>query len=319
MFNEAFVEVLKSKILKKTQLADFIAETLSIEKETAYRRLRGGTMFTFSEVAILAKKLNFSVDEIILNAEKETPITNMMLKSYYSEKRTEVDEWEAMSVNYIKEFAEEADSEFGMALKSIPFPVLLPYKNISKYYKFKYLQHENNPSRAIPFKEVKLTDWGDETVQNTQHMFHKISHTIYIWDKKIIPIIIDDIRYFKSIGLIEEDEIKEVKRELFLMIDELESVASKGVFDDTGNKCDIYISDEDIDSTYTYLWSEKICLSILITHLFYSIMSYNNKGKCKEVRDWITSMKYNSTLISGTGGKERVLFFKQQREVIETL
>ncbi len=319
MINEAFVEVLMKKIPKKTQLANFIAETLSIEKETAYRRLRGVSMFTFNEVAILAHKLNFSVDEIIINTEKSTPITDMMLKSYYADKNEDIKENELNSENYVEIFAQQPDSKFGMALKSIPFPVLLPYDNISKYYKFKYVQHENNPSNPTLFKDIKLNGWDSNNMEAAYYMFHQINHTIYIWDKKIIPIIVDDIKYFKSLGLMDNTDIQAIQKELLLLMDDLEATASKGVFEDTGKKCDIYISDEDIDSTYTYFWSEKLCLSVLITHLFYAIMSYNNKSKCKEAIDWITSMKSNSTLISGTGGKERVLFFNQQRDIIETL
>lgn len=320
LLNEVFVETLKNKIPKKTQLANFISEILAMEKETAYRRLRGVTMFTFGEAAILSQKLNFSLDEIVINIEQSKTVSNMMMNSFYAEKKKGTEENSYSAISFVKDFVEDKNAEFGMALKSIPFPMLIPYKSISDYYKYKYKLHEKETSHPLHFKDIKqLLDWEKENVEGTYDLFHNISHTIYIWDKKIIPIIVQDILYFKSLGLMTDNDVADLKKELFLLMEELETIASKGVFEDTGNKCDIYISDEDIDTTYSYLWSETRCASILITHFMYMLISYNNKSKCEETRNWVTSMKFNSTLISGTGGKDRVLFFKQQREAIETL
>lgn len=320
VLNEVLVSVLQEIIPKKTQLANVISEILSMEKETAYRRLRGVTMFTFGEVAVLSQKFNFSLDEIIINIEKSQSVTNMMLRSFYADKKKETEENAFTTISFVKDFVGDKDSKFGMALKSIPFPMLMPYKYLSDYYKYKYKLHEKEHSHTPHFKDIKqLMEWEDESVEETYFLFHEISHTIYIWDKKIIPIIVEDIIHFRSLGLMREEDVSNLKRELLLLMNEMETIASKGIYEDTGNKCDIYISDEDIDSTYAYLWSENRCASLLITHLLYVLTSYNNKSKCEEVRSWIKSMKFNSTLISQTGGKERVLFFKQQREAIAAL
>lgn len=321
VLNKVLVSTLQTIIPKKTQLANTISEVLSMEKETVYRRLRGVTMFTLSEVAILSQKLNFSLDEIIINVEKATSVTNMTLRSFYAEKRQETEENAYTTLNFVNEFVGDKESVFGMALKNIPFPMLMRYRCISDYYKYKYKLHEKDLSRPLYFKDIKqLLEWEQgKSVEDTYNLFHDIAHTIYIWDKKIIPIIVNDIIYFKSLGLMDEQDVTDLKRELLLLMDEMENTASKGVFDDTGNKCDIYISDEDIDSTYAYFWSENRCASLLITHFLYVLVSYNNKSKCEESRNWVNSMKFNSTLISGTGGRDRILFFKEQREIIGNL
>ncbi|MDR3141315.1 MAG: hypothetical protein LBU37_06295 [Tannerellaceae bacterium] len=308
-------------IPKKAQLANMISETLSMEKETVYRRLRGATMFTLGEVAALSRKFNFSLDEILIGIEQNASVTNMMLKPFYTEKKKGTEKNANTTIAFVEDFVKDRDTQFGMALGSIPFPVIMPYKHISDYYKYKYKLHEKELSRPVYFRDVKqqLPEWKRENMMDTYNLFREISHTIYIWDKKIIPVIVNDILYFKSLGLMDKEDIEELKSELFSLMDGMEETASIGIFNSTGNKCDIYISDEDIDSTYAYLWSENRCTSLLITHYMYLLVSYNNKSKCKEIKDWVNSMKFNSTLISGTGGKERILFFKQQREVIGTL
>jgi hypothetical protein len=320
ILNEVLVHTLQRVIPKKTQLANIISEALSMEKETVYRRLRGVTMFTLAEVAVLSQKFNFSLDEIIIDVEKSTSVTNMMLRSFYAEKKKETEENAYSTISFVEDFIKDKDTQFGMALKSLPFPVIMPYKSISDYYKYKYKLHEKDLSKPLYFKDVRqLLEWEQGSMDETYNLFRNISHTIYIWDKKIIPIIVNDIIYFKSLGLMDKEDVADLKKELLSLMDSMEETASKGIFNNTGNKCDIYISDEDIDATYAYLWSENRCTSLLITHHMYILVSYNNKSKCKEIRDWVSSMKFNSTLISGTGGKERISFFKQQREVIENL
>lgn len=319
LINEAFVEVLKNKIPKKTQLADFIAEALSVEKETAYRRLRGVTMFTFGEVITLAKKLNISIDEISIDLEKTSPVTNMMMRSYYDESKPEDAFIEQSSSVFLRQFVKQPNAEFGTALRSIPYQLLLEFDGLSRYYKFKYIQHAGNPISRKSFKEIQLKDSDIKNTEDAFFLFQDIPYSIYIWDKKIIPIVVDDIHYFHSLGFMDDRDVKLLKKELLHFITKMEDLIIRGRFERTGNKVDIYISDEDIDSTYTYFTSSQLCMSMLITHLSYIMMSFNNKSKCKETIDWITSMKFNSTLISGTGGKERVLFLNQQRKVINTL
>jgi hypothetical protein len=320
VLNEVLVHTLQRVIPKKTQLANMISETLSMEKETVYRRLRGVTMFTLSEVAALSQKFNFSLDEIIIGIEQEASVSNMMLNSFYAEKKKETEKNAYATIGFVEDFVKDKNTQFGMALRSLPFPVIMPYKGISDYYKYKYRLHEKDLSKPLYFKEAKqLLEWEQESMLDTYNLFRKISHTIYIWDKKIIPVITNDILYFKSLGLMDKEDVAELRKELLSLMDSMEETASKGIFNNTGNKCDIYISDEDIDASYAYLWSENRCTSLLITHYMYLLISYNNKSKCQEIKDWVNSMKFNSTLISGTGGKERILFFKQQREVIENL
>jgi hypothetical protein len=320
ILNEVLVHTLQRLIPKKTQLANMISDTLSMEKETVYRRLRGVTMFTLSEVAVLSQKFNFSLDEIIIGIEQNASVSNMMLNSFYAEKKKETDKNAYSTIGFVEDFVKDTNTQFGMALRSLPFPVIMPYKGISDYYKYKYKLHEKDLSKPLYFKEAKqVLEWEQESMMDTYNLFRRISHTIYIWDKKIIPVIVNDILYFKSLGLMDKEDVAELRKELLSLMDSMEETASKGIFNTTGNKCDIYISDEDIDATYAYLWSEHRCTSLLITNNMYLLISYNNKSKCQEIKDWVNSMKFNSTLISGTGGKERISFFKQQREVIENL
>lgn len=60
-----FLDVLVRKFSKKAEAVEEISETLSISRDGAYRRLRGGSVLTPEEMQVLAIKHRISIDELI--------------------------------------------------------------------------------------------------------------------------------------------------------------------------------------------------------------------------------------------------------------
>ena len=72
-------------------------------------------------------------------------------------------------------------------------------------------------------------------------MTRHIHSTDYIWDNMIFQHLINDIQYFASIHLISDETKEEIKKELFLLADELEELVVNGKTAD-GNRVRIYVS-----------------------------------------------------------------------------
>lgn len=64
LYND-LLEAIKSRIPQKSKLANTLVNLLFIEKEAVYRRLRGDVPFTFAEIAIIAKSLGISLDNVV--------------------------------------------------------------------------------------------------------------------------------------------------------------------------------------------------------------------------------------------------------------
>ena len=64
IFYQEFMTVIREKIPHKASLANAITELLGIDKDAVYRSLRGDVNFSFTEMAIIAKKLGISLDKI---------------------------------------------------------------------------------------------------------------------------------------------------------------------------------------------------------------------------------------------------------------
>ncbi|MDH6303623.1 hypothetical protein M2459_000443 [Parabacteroides sp. PF5-5] len=316
--HDTFIEVLKTKIPKKTKLADFVANILCVEKETAYRRLRGDVQFSLKEAALLASALNLSLDQILLDAQPNTKNRMLVYLPDYSYMRENNSSHIISSINYLQKLIKEPYSEFGVALSGIPFTLYLPYSTLSKFYILKCNYHERICQANTPFKEICETKAQLEHKDELFLLLRQIKKTCYIWDRKIMNTLVNDIHYFKSIHLIEDSEIKSIKEDLNQFLDDLEQLAINGKYQETENKFELYISDIHIDVTYAYLHSERMNMGLLSTFIFY-MMTFKQEAIIDNLTNWVKSLKRCSTLISGTGERERILFFDQQRAIVDNL
>ncbi len=67
----SILEAVQLKMDASFSFADELADCLSISKDSAYRRIRGETLFDIAELEILTRKFGLSLDEIF-NVEKST-------------------------------------------------------------------------------------------------------------------------------------------------------------------------------------------------------------------------------------------------------
>ena len=97
----------------------------------------------------------------------------------------------------------------------------------------------------------------------------------------------------------------------------LEELAARGK-SKTGNDVKIYISNINFEATYSYLETDTIQLSLIRIYSINSITTQDSE-MFRGLKEWIQSLKKFSTLISESGEMQRIQFFKQQREIIDTL
>ena len=61
----SFLEQIRSKLAPNLSFVDELAELLSISRDSAYRRIRGETVLSLDEVAVLTKHFSVSVDDFL--------------------------------------------------------------------------------------------------------------------------------------------------------------------------------------------------------------------------------------------------------------
>lgn len=159
----------------------------------------------------------------------------------------------------------------------------------------------------------KLIDKQKEFV-NLSQLFQT---TNYIWDKEIFIRLVNEIKFFLNINLISEDSVKRIKKELLVLLNELEEISAQGKYS-SGKDVKIYISDINFESTYSYVETD-IYHQCLIG--VFSINSITSKDDLlfQHLKAWIQSLKKYSTLISQSGEVQRIHFFNRQQELVTSL
>lgn len=311
-----FVSAIRSKIPKKSELVNILAEMLTIERESVYRRLRGDVPFTFMEALTVSKNLGISLDSIGYGSQDEKPM--FMELSAYQECNNIDYAWLRQLAERIRAIGEKPNSEHGEALSSISPFLWPPYKELTRFFTFREMFQYTTTGPYLKFEEIPVSDELLAIQKTFQEAMQTFSKTFYIMDSDIIQVLLRDIKYFESIHLIRRENVELIKAELAMLLDSLETMAARGKLEGSDNKFELYISDVDIDMTYAYFWSENLSLGTFITFIVRNATTLNQET-CEKLRRWVRSLRKVSTLVSDAGEKKRIIFFEAQRAILDTL
>ena len=149
------------------------------------------------------------------------------------------------------------------------------------------------------------------------NMTQQMKTTDYIWDNTVFEHVVRDIQFFSEIHLVSEEDKELIKDDLLLLTDELEELAGKGKYE-TGNDVRIYISNIKFDATYSYVATSNSHISMIRIYSINAITTQDD-GMFRSLKEWVQSLKKFSTQISESGEMQRIRFFNEQREIINTL
>ena len=306
-----FLDVLEKKIPEKAKLVEMLMETLFIEKGAVYRRLRGEVPFSFYEVATLAEKLDFSLNNLIIDKSEwidsfALDITGVDLKKWYD------------YITLINLAKNDPHSEFAASSNLLPATIYAKYESLYKFYIFKYLYLLKGTENRVSYKEFILPEDLRQMYWSYYHEPKFFAKTCYICDHSMIDNFITDLHYFSGIHLLSIDDVKRIKEDLFSFLDYFEEIALNGCFDETGNSVEIYISDVNLDASYTYMQLNKIKVCLVRTFVINAVMAKDNNS-FEKIKSWVQSLKKSSTLITKSGMVYRTDFFDRQRAILSEL
>jgi len=316
LFYQEFISAIRDKIPHKATLANTIADLLCIDKDAVYRRLRGEVNFSFAEMAVIARNTGISLDNIagIDNLLSKPAKMNILRQVDLTEIDYEMFE---RYVNLLKSIKDEPETKIMEAGNVFPPFFYYNYEYITRFHMFRWNQ-SSGYGDARPFHEITIPErlriLQKEFCIYTRH----IKSTQYVLDNQIFQRLITSINYFAKMRLIREEDVALIKNDLIEFLNDLENLALKGKYDETGNEMSIYILDISPDSNYCCLKSKNIHFTLFKAFVLNAIVCFDEEA-FNETSDWIRSLQRKSTLISVSGEKIRAAFFNAQREIIYTL
>lgn len=313
--NSGLIEAIKEKLPANSNMANTLMDILFIGREAIYRRLRGEVPFTLTEAAIISRKLGLSLDNMVGTSFKENAVFDMNVVHH----NNPFDTYHDILSKYtelLRGMKDDPEAELATSSNIIPQTLYIRHDILSKFRLFKWM-YQNDNIQCMHFEELEIPD----KLLNIQREFvdatECICNTSYIWDNRIFANMVNDVQYFSSIHLLTNDDKQKIKEKLLLLTDELEALAREGKFGN-GGKVNIYISNINFETTYSYIESASVQLSMIRIYAINSISS-RDAEMFRSLKDWIQSLKKFSTLISESGEMQRIQFFNEQREIIATL
>jgi len=316
---DRFINALHRKIKKRSELVNFISETLKIEKDSASRRLNKKVYFSIEEMEVLSIKLGISIDGL-LRREKCYPLSPpyVLYPPMSVDSVSQLFKKMERDLMLLDEVASET-AEFGSVFTFPPMEFLIPFKNLTKFVFFKWGYYFVGTDEFNNYSTWSLPPLASDANRTLMEVYNKWNSVFYIWDISTIWSLVKDVIYLTSIFALEPKDTEAIKNEMHEMLYNLEKMASgtKNYLSES-KKIDLYVSSLHLGSNFSYFISENKWYNTFNT-FFASSSLYDDYETCMQVKEWMYSLKKVCTLISESGAKERKLFFNEQHQIVETI
>ncbi len=315
VLNDKLIVSIKNAMSENTNLATYLANLLSLGKESVYRRIRGDVSFDLEELAEISKALGISIDNILGKKETEAiysvdiPQFNNLIEQYCG-----LMDFYSDTLIRMKAYS---NPQIEAAYNELPFLLYLPYENLSKFQFYKSMYQVQTSTPNIPFSDFhlpqKVADKSKRYIDESRNNCH-VTITL---SQNTFSSLIDTIVFFGKLNLLSQSDISQLRTELLLLLEELEIKTINGVWNDK-LKFNLYTSSIDFDASYAHLSCSEFQLSTIKAFSLNVIRSFMPEV-CKEHKEWIDSLKRYSMLISQSGDIYRAEFFNKQRKFVNSL
>jgi hypothetical protein len=313
-FYDNFIKALKERHPRKSDLANALTEILPLEKESIYRRLRKDVYFTSEETMQIAGAWNISLDNIISTHPTKTRPFHFSMIEYVHPREADYKILE----NYNQQLQIIADDPNGImveVLNALPRGVYNRSELMTRLFNMKWLYKYGETEDVMPLRSIELPERMRKIDLENVHLQHQIPEVHSIHDSRFIERLVDDVLYFRSIGMVTQEEAAQIKKELLTLIDYMESVAIAGYFPGTKKKHYFYLSHRSLDTEYTLFESKDLTLSS-VKVLERNSLASTDKKVFDRLMNMVQSTKRSSVLMSGSNALQQVEFFKGQRSVV---
>ena len=332
-----FLEYVKEKLPVHLTLVDEVADILDISQDSAYRRIRGETSLTFTEIKTLSTRFGISVDEIFNNT------TDVIAFNYrpLNEKDFSFEAYLDTIHEDLEQILASENKEIIYMANDIPLCHLLHVPEIASFKMFFWKKTILDYSALAETKFVlgQKDEKINEISRKIRDLYIKIP-TIEIYNAEAIDTTIKQIEYYHESGLFHESGTGALLCDkLSELISHIENQAAHGFkfkYDKIKDKSDEAKKMPEglktvMEGNYKVYYNEvlhgdNIILvrldNTLVTYLTNNALNLLKSTNNKFYEDTYKSIQVllrKSTLISGTSEKERNKVFLKFQEKINQL
>jgi len=313
--NSKLSALLKHQFPERGLLSNFLTKLLNMDKVNVYRRVQNIVPFTLAEAVMIVKHTDIPFNSIFDTSEDK--YRSHSYQFYWQDFKNMNEKDIKMGEDYITAIrlaAMDEDAEFGIAMNNLPLHVTAMYPSLYRFFMLKWMHEFSDKGEKYRYCDIQIPNFLLEQQKRYLDACRRVKHTVCISDETILSRMLRDIKYFYEIKLITEKEVEVIKNDLQDLVSKIEKYAITGCYPN-GAEIDIYTTGLTFETTYTYLYSSTVKVSMAEVYTSGS-MSSVDASACEHMRKWMQALKRTSVRITDSE-KNRIKYLENQYRDLE--
>ncbi|HMV08194.1 MAG TPA: helix-turn-helix transcriptional regulator [Cyclobacteriaceae bacterium] len=312
----SFLEQIKKKLPINTSLADEIAETLNISRDSAYRRIRGETVLSLDEAKTLCNKFEVSLDALTGLESGIIPFRHLVVNN----KPETFEQWLKLMLENLELINRYSGSkEIVFTAKDVPVFHYFRYPELCAFKMFFWMKS------VLSYPEFQTRKFSSNSVRSDLlSLARKISKTYHevpsveLWSEETTNVTLKQLEFYHESGFFNSAaDSSPVFDEYKQMVSDIKDFAARG-YKQEGASFTLYKNEILIaDNTVLYRMDDR--KTVYISHNITELLLTTHESFTLQTESFINNLQARSVLISTTGEKERNKFFNRMDEKIDAV
>ena len=320
-FQEKFLSLLKTMVASNINLADELADMLNISTDSVYRRLRGQSAFSIDEVGVIAEKFDIPMESIFSTSKQQASFNFNRLYNNANNFIVYLG-WYA---DYLSSLTAVPGTRIIYAADDVPvlrhfnFHYLAAFKAFywsKAVLNIDYLPNQKFNLEAIPKDLVELN-------KKTAEVYSKLDCT-EIWTNETITSTLKQVQYYWECDFFESNAdallvLADIRQMLNQMNKECEQNDQEGR-ERIGHFM-LYNSDVMIGNNCVLIepGNSQLPKRVFLGYNTFNTLSTKDDAFIDETSLWMNNLIKKSILLTGSGEKQRSIFFRKMEEKLSAL
>lgn len=297
--------------------AEYIMRILNISKGSAYRRLHGTLPFSYDEIVILAREMDFSVDEVIHSESRRKYIFEF---EDFSNDDTSTVILKALTEYYRMMLSEQKidKRDIFITINNMWFIYTLHFDNLFRFFYYKYLQQNDISHQKDKMKDIDIPQSIIDIKDKLCHLLSGMYNTYKtsILDRHIFLNTMSEIQYYYRRNLINDNELAGIVKDMESLLNIIEKEIIENRYN--GIKNQYFLAERNIYTNSASVENDTQLYALIFQNNIHPIMCYDQK-LCRLHRHYLESHKKQSRLMSSSNEQLQIAFFEKQYEYIRNL
>ena len=311
-------EIIRTKLPKRLQLANEVQELLGVSADTAYKRIRGETDLSFSELVKVCRKYNVSLDEIVHKRSNQGALIHYA-PVVFSNQESCIHYFQLL-LEGLKHVKAAYEKEMINVAQVVPFYYFLKYPELTFFKLYVWSDMTDRSSTKFDGFLNSLEKSKFTSVFEQIYDMQSFIPSKEIWSEQTIDTTLRLIEYYFEMGAFESKDTA-----LFLLDQLSQLLDTMKQFADNGYKggerktpFELYVCSVDLGNAVVLTKSENHLSCIIRVNAFNNIAT-DNELLCTGIQQWMNDLISKSIQISVISVKERVMFFQTLKNKINDL